>query len=69
MTTSPTTPTRIRLRASTSGAALGDSLLRTYWETSPMTMKEAKKIIDTMTMILQVSLLENDLLFTWYTLV
>ena len=56
-------PTISRLRTSSSGAWRALSWAITYRVAIPMTTKEARKITETMPMILQLSLLEKDLLF------
>jgi hypothetical protein len=66
--TSPTAPTSSRNKNSTSGLALAVSLEMTYWVPSPMAMKIARKMTETMPMILLLNLLVNDLLFTRYRL-
>ena len=52
------------LRVITNVEAFADSWLKTYWDTSPITINEVRKMMETIRMILQLNLLEKDLLFT-----
>lgn len=57
-------PTITRFEANISGT-LADAKEMAYWDKTPIKIKEAKKMTETIPMILKLNLLEKDLLFTW----